>query len=110
MLGIKPLKMLVLGFSLPKNLFTALESERAVALLAAHAHQGRRRPGAVPARSTTLAGDEAFIAGLLQEIGELVLVQDLGEPYVRFLDARDAAAAATCWRWRCKRWASTTPF
>src|SRR5690606_13779453 len=32
------------------------------------------------------SGDDAFIAGLLQEIGQLVLVQDLGEPYVRFAD------------------------
>ena len=32
------------------------------------------------------AGDDAFIAGLLQEIGILVLVQELGEPYVDFLN------------------------
>jgi hypothetical protein len=31
------------------------------------------------------AGDEAFIAGLLQDIGILVLLQELGEPYARFL-------------------------
>ena len=30
-------------------------------------------------------GDEAFIAGLLQEIGMLVLVQELGESYLSFL-------------------------
>src|SRR4029079_5198977 len=31
------------------------------------------------------AGDEAFIAGLLQDIGILVLLRELGEPYARFL-------------------------
>ena len=33
-----------------------------------------------------IAGDEAFIAGLLQDIGVLLLLQQLGEPYARFLE------------------------
>jgi hypothetical protein len=31
-------------------------------------------------------GDEGFIAGLLQDIGILVLLRELGEPYARFLN------------------------
>jgi HD-like signal output (HDOD) protein len=34
-----------------------------------------------------LPGDEAFLAGLLQDVGILVLLQEYGEPYVRLLDA-----------------------
>jgi HD-like signal output (HDOD) protein len=84
LLGIKPLKLLVLGFSLPDALFAELAGRelqwywtntltRAVAarLLA---EQLWRQPG-----------DEAFTAGLLQDIGILVLLRELGEPYARFL-------------------------
>jgi HD-like signal output (HDOD) protein len=84
LLGIKPLKLLVLGFSLPDTLFAEVAARelrwywtntltRAVAarLLA---EQLWRQPG-----------DEAFIAGLLQDIGILVLLRELGEPYARFL-------------------------
>ncbi|HTN77441.1 MAG TPA: HDOD domain-containing protein, partial [Pirellulaceae bacterium] len=83
LLGTKPLKMLVLGFSLPKNLFNALES---TVLSKYWLHTLTK---AVVARELALrlwhaSGEEAFIAGLLQEIGQLVLIQDLGEPYVRF--------------------------
>lgn len=85
LLGIKPLKMLVLGFSLPKRLFAALEADvlsrywRHTLTKAVVARELSQRYWKQP-------GDEAFIAGLLQEIGELVLIQDLGEPYVRFVD------------------------
>lgn len=84
LLGIKPLKLLVLGFNLPDTLFAEVAARelrwywtntltRAVAarLLA---EQLWKQPG-----------DEAFIAGLLQDIGVLVLLRELGEPYARFL-------------------------
>jgi HD-like signal output (HDOD) protein len=84
LLGIKPLKLLVLGFSLPDALFAELAARelqwywtntltRAVAarLLA---EQLWRQPG-----------DEVFTAGLLQDIGILVLLRELGEPYAKFL-------------------------
>jgi len=84
LLGIKPLKLLVLGFTLPDSLFAdvaARELEwywtntltRAVAARVL-AEQLYRQPG-----------DEAFIAGLLQDIGILVLLRELGAPYARFL-------------------------
>lgn len=85
LLGIKPLKMLVLGFSLPKRLFAALEADvlsrywRHTLTKAVVAREISQRYWHQP-------GDDAFIAGLLQEIGQLVLIQDLGEPYVRFVD------------------------
>jgi HD-like signal output (HDOD) protein len=83
-LGIKRLKLLALGFNLPDALFAEVAARelrwywtntltRAVAarLLA---EQLWRQPG-----------DEAFTAGLLQDIGILVLLRELGEPYARFL-------------------------
>ncbi len=84
LLGIKPLKMLVLGFSLPDALFAELAARelqwywtntltRAVAARLI-AEQLWHQPG-----------DEAFTAGLLLDIGILVLLRELGEPYARFL-------------------------
>ncbi len=84
LLGTRPLKMLVLGFSLPRNLFAALEADvlsRYWRHTLTKAVVGRE----LAQRFWQQPGDEAFIAGLLQEIGELVLVQDLGEPYVKFV-------------------------
>jgi HD-like signal output (HDOD) protein len=84
LIGIKPLKLLVLGFSLPDALFAEVAARelrwywtttltRAVAARLI-AEQIWKQPG-----------DEAFIAGLLQDIGILVLLRELGEPYARFL-------------------------
>jgi len=85
LIGVKPLKLLVLGFSLPDELLSNLET---------HVLQRYWRHAlvkAVAAREISelvwdMSGDEAFIAGLLQDIGALVLIQDLGQPYVTFLD------------------------
>ncbi len=84
LIGIKPLKLLALGFSLPDELFAEVAARelewywtntltRAVAARLI-AEQLWRQPG-----------DEAFIAGLLQDIGILVLLHELGEPYAKFL-------------------------
>lgn len=83
LLGIKPLKLLVLGFSLPKEMLQGIEVEvlaqywqfsltKAVAAREIAALQGKKY------------GDETFIAGLLSEIGALVLLQDLGDAYANF--------------------------
>lgn len=90
-LGVNPLKLLVLGFSLPDELFAgvagdALERYWTVSLTRA-----------VSARSIAgewfadrdVSPDDAFIAGLLCDIGTLVLIQELGEPYLRFLAQLD---------------------
>lgn len=84
LLGIKPLKLLVLGFSLPDELF---------ANVAAHEmrwYWTNTLTRAIAARLLTQQvwrqpSDEAFIAGMLQDIGVLVLLRDFGETYARFL-------------------------
>jgi HD-like signal output (HDOD) protein/GGDEF domain-containing protein len=85
LLGINPLKLLVLGFSLPDQLFIGINGD----ILRRYWH--RTLVKAVAAREISqtilrLAGDEAFIAGLLQDIGMLVLLQEVGASYSRFLD------------------------
>jgi HD-like signal output (HDOD) protein/GGDEF domain-containing protein len=84
-LGVKPLKLLVLGFSLPNNL--AGESEEA----SLQRYWRRTLTKAVACRYFAeayfeISGDEAFIAGLLQDIGQLVLLKDLGESYAQFVE------------------------
>ncbi len=84
LLGIKPLKLLVLGFSLPDALFAE------VAARELRWYWTNTLTRAVAARLLVeqlwnQPGDEAFIAGLLQDIGILVLLRELGEPYARFL-------------------------
>ncbi|MBX3431903.1 MAG: HDOD domain-containing protein [Pirellulales bacterium] len=84
LLGVKPLKMLVLGFSLPETLFADAGREqldwywrhtlaRAVAAREI-CEQALKRPG-----------DDVFVAALLQDIGVLVLLAELGPPYAKFL-------------------------
>jgi HD-like signal output (HDOD) protein len=90
LLGIKPLKLLVLGFNLPDSLFAEVAARelqwywtntltRAVAARLISEQLWHRGPQEVA------SGDEAFIAGLLQDIGILVLLHELGEPYAKFL-------------------------
>jgi len=84
LLGTKPLKLLVLGFSLPEGLFADVAREQLewywkttlVRAVAAReiSEQLWQRPG-----------DDAFLAGLLQDIGVLVLLDQLREPYAQFL-------------------------
>ena len=99
LLGTKPLKLLVLGFSLPPGLFAGVEGK----ILGRYWR--RTLTKAVAAREICeevwkVSGDEAFIAGLLQDIGTLVLVREVGDPYVRLLEKayvakKDLAAAET---------------
>jgi HD-like signal output (HDOD) protein len=85
MLGIKPLKLLVLGFSLPSGLFLDIESKTLMWYwkhTLTKAVAGRE----LSHRLWRMPGDEAFLAGLFQDLGVLVLFQSLGQPYARFLD------------------------
>jgi HD-like signal output (HDOD) protein/GGDEF domain-containing protein len=86
LLGINPLKLLVLGFSLPDRLYAGINGD----ILRRYWH--RTLVKAVAAREISQSilgkpGDEAFIAGLLQDIGALVLLQELGEGYARLFAA-----------------------
>ncbi|MBN1854509.1 MAG: HDOD domain-containing protein [Pirellulales bacterium] len=86
LLGTKPLKLLVLGFNLPDTLFTGVTSEQlvrywTVALIRAVAARE------VAQNLWKCEGDEAFIAGLLEDLGILVLLKELGEPYARMMDS-----------------------
>jgi HD-like signal output (HDOD) protein/GGDEF domain-containing protein len=96
LLGSKPLKLLVLGFSLPNSLFASVESE----ILGHYWRHALTKAVAGREISETLwklPGDEAFITGLLQDLGLLLLIQQVGEPYVLLLkkvwaEGKDMAA------------------
>lgn len=93
MLGTKPLKLLVLGFSLPEKLFIGMGGD------ILRRYWRRTLTKAVAARELSqsiweLPGDEAFLAALLQDIGVLVLLQELGEPYIKLLDLAYSKALA----------------
>jgi HD-like signal output (HDOD) protein/GGDEF domain-containing protein len=97
LLGINPLKLLVLGFSLPDRLFAGLNGD----ILRRYWHRTLVKAVAAREISQTILGkpgDEAFIAGLLQDIGALVLLQGMGESYARLFSSaleRSANVAGT---------------
>jgi HD-like signal output (HDOD) protein len=84
LLGTKPLKLLVLGFSLPEGLFAEVAREqldwywRSTLVRAVAARE-------ISEQLWNRPGDDAFLAGLLQDIGILVLLDQLREPYAQFL-------------------------
>jgi len=86
LLGTKPLRLLVLGFSLPRRLFTGLEAPvyreywRHALIKSAAAREICRRWFA-------LDEEELLAAALMQDLGMLVLLQQLDGPYMRFLNA-----------------------
>ena len=85
LLGTNPLKLLVLGFSLPEALFLNVNGD----ILRRYWHRALIK--AVAARELSrgiwnLPGDEAFIAGLLQDLGMLALLQQLRDSYADFID------------------------
>ncbi|MEZ6068847.1 MAG: HDOD domain-containing protein [Pirellulales bacterium] len=85
LLGCRPLKLLVLGFRLPQGLFQNVTG----AMLKRYWHHALAKAVAARLIAERLRGipaDEAFIAALLQDIGMLVMLQGIGDSYVRFLD------------------------
>jgi HD-like signal output (HDOD) protein len=85
LLGTKPLKLLVLGFSLPDALF------RGIGATFLEQYWRRTLTRAVVARALAeqywrIPGDDAFIAALLEDIGLLVIAQELGETWITFYD------------------------
>ena len=84
LLGTKPLKILVLGFSLPDNMFAGVAREQL------RWYWTTTLTRAVAAREISeqlfkAPGDEAFLAGLLQGLGVLVLAKQLGPTYAAML-------------------------
>jgi HD-like signal output (HDOD) protein len=80
LLGIKQLKLLVLGFSLPEQLFLDIAREQ----LSWYWSSTLARAVAAREVSEQLfkrPGDEAFLAGMMQDLGVLVLLRELGAPY-----------------------------
>lgn len=81
LLGLRAVKLLALGFCLPERMFAA-EASQAVA------HYWRRALlRAVAARELAVVakwkeGDEAFLAGLLADVGIAVLLQEVTDDYV----------------------------
>ncbi|MDA7980031.1 MAG: HDOD domain-containing protein [Pirellulales bacterium] len=89
-LGAKPLKLLVLGFSLPDALFAGLAQD----VLSAYWHNTLCK--AVAARTIgdryfNGRGGEGLIVGLLQDVGLLVLLQQLQRPFVEFVEKANEA-------------------
>jgi HD-like signal output (HDOD) protein/GGDEF domain-containing protein len=83
-LGNKPLRLLVLGFSLPDELFAEMAAEQ----LEWYWRTTLTRAVAARQLATELwhePGDEAFIAGMMQDIGILALLRELGQPYAKLL-------------------------
>ena len=85
LLGSKPLKLLVLGFSLPPDMFQGLES-KILAMYWRHTLTKAVAARELMEKLYRRPGDEAFIAGLLQDLGMLVLIQTLGTPYQRLIE------------------------
>ena len=85
LLGVKPLKMLVLGFSLPKELYNAVETQ-ALSRYWRHSLIKAVACRELAEKHWKIPGDEPFIAGLLQDIGQLMLLQHLGDVYLKFVD------------------------
>lgn len=84
LLGVKPLKLLVLGFSLPDRLFKDL----APATLQHYWATALTKAVAAREISETVwkrPGDEAFLGGLLHDLGLLVLIQQIGNPVTDFV-------------------------
>lgn len=89
LLGVQPLKLLVLGFALPERLFDGLRGAElrqywSETLTTATAAQ------AIAGLGWGRLGDEAFVIGLMQGIGRLALLSQLGEDYAALLAAAES--------------------
>jgi HD-like signal output (HDOD) protein len=90
-LGINPLKTLILGLNLPSTLFLNIHGDllrkfwqKSLAKAALARELGKLT---VPARV-----DELFLAGLLGDVGTLLMVQELGDHYTHFLRVTQQSA------------------
>lgn len=84
-LGAKPLKLLVLGFSLPTRMFQGIEA-KVLAYYWRHTLTKAIAARDLAEQLIRTASEECFLAGLLQDIGLLVFIQSLGIPFQRFVE------------------------
>jgi HD-like signal output (HDOD) protein/GGDEF domain-containing protein len=90
-LGLKPLKALLLGFSLPPSLLEGIQTE---ALQHYWRHTLLKAVACRLIEQHVAPSDEeeAFVAGLLQDVGVLAMLQQLGENYANiYLQAREGS-------------------
>ncbi|MDP6443381.1 MAG: HDOD domain-containing protein [Pirellulaceae bacterium] len=83
LLGVRSLKMLVLGFSLPRGLCDEIESEM-LKLYWRHALIKSVAARELAQKIWRIPTDEIFTAALLQDFSVLVLVKELGASYAEF--------------------------
>lgn len=84
-LGMNPLKMLVLGFCLPEKLFLGINAvvlQRYWRRTLIHATAARE----LCRQRLSSTADDAFVAGLLGNVGQLALIQEFGEVAARLPD------------------------
>lgn len=92
LLGTSRMELLALSLSVPRQMFDGLTPSflqrywRHVLTKAVAARE-------MSIQFWQLPGDEPFVCGLLQEIGQLALAQDLGSSYCDFLDRVHASRA-----------------
>ena len=85
LIGLNPLRLLVLGFCLPERLLKGISEN----VLAWYWRQTLTK--AVAAREFAIVAcpilaDEVFVAGLLRDIGMLLLIQELDKPYLKLVN------------------------
>jgi HD-like signal output (HDOD) protein len=90
LLGTKPLKLLVLGFSLHSGI-SSKGRRRGVVGAVLNRYWRTTLIKAVAARKLAQTvysqdGDEAFLIALLEDLGMLVLIEQLGDTYADFVD------------------------
>ncbi len=83
LLGNKPLELLVLGFTLPEQLQSGVSAD----VLARYWDRTFTKAAAARelAQRAGLNGDEAFLVGLLGDIGMLAMIQGLDDSYRQFV-------------------------
>jgi HD-like signal output (HDOD) protein/GGDEF domain-containing protein len=85
LLGIKPLKLLVLGFSLSDAMFSKLTG-RWIGRYWRHTLTKAVATRELSESVWRIPADEPFLIALLQDLGLLVMLQELGEPFAALLE------------------------
>ncbi|MEO1497158.1 MAG: HDOD domain-containing protein [Planctomycetota bacterium] len=96
LVGVRPLKLLVLGFSLPDDLLASVDPDTLVGYWTRSitrsilARQIAAEHAVDPAWKNV--ADEALVAGLLEGVGQLLLLSELGPSYAAVVDAAEKSS------------------